>query len=212
MQRMGGGVAALALGVTWVCAHSSASPVHYSRVAMPLLLRAEKADDPDRRSLEVHAGAGQTLVPFLGDEDPRRNSLAGLVYLKREPHFRTRHKHGDLLQEIYWEHSHSRGASGAPPNTSEAIGYLFGARYEWLMMSRMCVYADLGLGLQYTNRRSVDLPSRLNSTPFIDAGLWLGKGPHQVRVGFRFLHISNAHQVGSNQGQNQLFLDVGMRL
>jgi hypothetical protein len=159
----------------------------------------------------IHASAGKTIVPFLGDEDPRRNTLIGVQYYKPEPRFRFRRKKANLMQELYYEHSESPGASGEPANKTDAGGYLFGAEYTWGLRGNLRLYGTGGLGVQYVSRRTVDLPSRLNSTPFLDLRLGIPAGVNEILIGARFLHISNAHQSGNNQGQNQLFFDVGYR-
>ena len=168
-------------------------------------------DINSRRYVEIEVNGGATIVPFLGDEDRREVFSLGLQYAKPERAFKWRGKTSELVQEGYYQHSTSRGASGEPANKSEAWGYLAMARYNWINHNGFGWYADIGIGLQYVNRRSVDLPSRLNSTPVLDLGLIIPAGRNSVTVGARFLHISNAHTVGNNQGQNELLFDVGLR-
>ena len=162
----------------------------------------------------LHAAAGQTVVPLFGDTDKRDNYLAGLSYVKPERFLKTGRKVGDLFQEVYYEHSVSKGGSGPRgnlPSDYEAVGYLFGDRQNW-GIGRYGIYVDLGWGLQYNNHRTADLPSRLNSTPFLDVGFWIPNHRHPLLVGLRYLHSSNGGTVGSNTGQNQFFLDVGVKL
>lgn len=160
---------------------------------------------------EVHLFGGQTLVPFLGDTDKRTNYGAGLVYSKPEPRLKYKTYAGELMQEAYYEHSHSPNQFQAGPSTTQAVGYLAGARYEWAHRGSVSTYLDLGLGLQVQNKSSDDVPSLVNSTPFVDFGLLFPDSRNPVSVGLRWLHISNARTKGQDAGQNQFFLDLGMR-
>ncbi len=162
----------------------------------------------------LHLAAGRSLIPFLGDSDLRNNFLVGLQYIKPEKHLRIGKRSGELFQELYYEHSGSKGGSGYYGNLPaqyDAAGYLFGARYLWGLRGAYKIYGDIGVGLFYDTHRTEDLPSRLNSTPFLDFGLMIPNGRNPVTVGFRFLHISNGGTVPPNGGQNQLFLDLGVK-
>jgi len=160
-----------------------------------------------------HVGAGRTLL-VLGSTDVRNNAFAGLQYAKPEKHFRIGKHSGEMLQEIYYEHSGSKAGSGYRggfPSQYDAAGYLFGSRYTWGLRGAYKIYTDLGLGLYYDTERTEDLPSRLNTTPFIDLGLIIPNGANPLTVGLRLLHVSNGGVVAPNAGQNQLFLDLGVR-
>lgn len=167
------------------------------------------------RYLEFHLRAGRTLVPFLGDTDLRNEFQVGLIYSKSERWLRTRAKAAELMQELYYEHSGAKGGAGIfgnLPAQYDAVGYLFGARYNWrLRGGRYGLYTDLGWGFQYSDHRTADLPSRLNSTPYLDVGLWIPGRDHYTTLGLRLMHTSNGGTVGPNAGQNQLFLDLGVK-
>jgi hypothetical protein len=66
------------------------------------------------------------------------------------------------------------------------------------------VFFDLGWGLQYTDQRTVDISSRLSSTPSATLGVSIPSGEREFLLGVRFTHISNAGSSGNNQGCNQL--------
>jgi hypothetical protein len=163
---------------------------------------------------EFHLGAGQTVVPILGDTNPRNNFYVGLQYAKSEKHLRIANRSGELFHEVYYEHSGSysgQGPNGNLPSQYDGLGYLLGARYTWGLKGGYKLYGDLAVGLLYVSERTADLPSRLNSTPVLDFGLIIPNRSNPVTVGFRFLHISNGGAVPPNAGQNQLFLDLGIR-
>lgn len=159
----------------------------------------------------AHAFGGITFADVLGDKDKRYNYGVGLQYFKPDPVFRFKRRRADLLQEIYVEQSSSVTNAGKGRNVFQAVGYLFGPRYNWHWGHAWGGYLDLGLGLQLNNRRTDDIPSRLNTTPFAGLGFWIPTHSMPLTVGLRFLHVSNAHQVGANAGQNQFSLDVGVR-
>ena len=118
------------------------------------------------------------------------------------------------MQEVYYEHSSSGGRKGnpsIPSSTYEALGYLFGARYNWQWPHDLRLYFDIGWGAQFESNRTRDLTSRVNSTPFCDLGTWVRVGQQDFSISLRYLHISNAGFVKPNLGQNQLFLQLGTR-
>jgi hypothetical protein len=159
----------------------------------------------------VHAYGGITFADVLGDKDKRYNFSVGVEYFKPEPVFRFKRKRADLMQEFYYEQSWSVTNAGTGRNVYQAIGYLFGPRYNWHWGHAWGGYLDMGLGMQLNNHRTSDLPSRLNTTPFAGIGFWIPTHSQPLTVGLRYLHVSNAHQVGANAGQNQFSLDVGVR-
>lgn len=161
---------------------------------------------------DAHIGGGQTIVPFLGDVDRRNNALGGITFVKPDRWLRIRRWKGELVQELYYEHSISIGrkSPNIPRSHYDAVGYIFGARYTWMLPRRFRLYADIGWGAQYLTRTTHDLSDRFNSTPFADVGTWIGAGKHQVSVSLRLLHSSNAGLVHPNVGQNQLFVMLGM--
>src|SRR4051812_11102123 len=100
----------------------------------------------------AHFAGGVTFADLLGDKDKRTNLSVGLEYFKPEPVFRFRRKKAELLQELYIQHSRTiNGARGS--NEYSALGYLFGARYNWHFHGKWGMYADLGAGIQYNNHR-----------------------------------------------------------
>jgi hypothetical protein len=177
-------------------------------------LSQDSTPPPPDSFWSLDLAAGRSLVPFLGDSDLRNNFTVGLEYIKPEKHLRIGKRSGELFQELYYEHSGSKGGAGYYGNLPaqyDAAGYLFGARYIWGLHGAYKLYGDIGLGLYYDTQRTEDLPSRLNSTPFLDFGVIIPNGRNPVTVGFRFLHISNGGTVPPNGGQNQLFLDAGVQ-
>jgi hypothetical protein len=82
----------------------------------------------------------------------------------------------------------------------------------WQPLNRTTsAYFEIGTGLNLSDMRTEDLSSRLTSTPAIGLGLAFRTGRTEFMVGARLLHMSNAGLEGTNQGQNQLFIVVGIR-
>ena len=97
------------------------------------------------------------------------------------------------------------------PDT-KAFGILAMSRWHGRRDARgQGFFLDLGWGLQIADRRSLDLDSRLNSTPVVGFGTTLPLGAQELMIGLRYLHVSNAGLVGRNQGSNQFFLTAGVR-
>ena len=154
---------------------------------------------------------GQSMT-ILGSEDKRTAFGIGVAYGRPEPRFHIDGTGAQLVYEVYYDHSSSRGASGQPANETDSFGALAYARYRWPMREGFGFYATAGWGLQYSDRPTVDLDSRLNSTPMVGFGIAWDTGEGEGSIGLRFLHISNAGIVGRNQGQNQLHLVYSWRL
>ena len=155
----------------------------------------------------VSAFGGQSVIVF-GSSDPRMAHGAGIGYNFGE-RARLRwgkKKRGELLGEIYYDYTKSNGVKAFPANSSSAYGLLALARYTWRPKDAPDSFLDIGWGVQFLSRSSHDLQSKINSTPCLDFGIILGKDHPRATVGARFMHISNAHTVGANEGQNQVYL------
>lgn len=157
----------------------------------------------------LHIRGGKALEPFLGSEDPREFLSVGMSYARPDPRLRFRRHLAEFVMEAQFERSHSHGASGQPANYTDSVGIAAAARYRW----GKNFFLDIGWGLQYSDQRTVDLNSRLNSTPFVGGGLSFRHRGSEYLVGARFFHLSNAGLEGDNQGSNQLgfFLAVQFR-
>jgi hypothetical protein len=156
--------------------------------------------------------AGQSVIVF-GSSDPRVASGGGVTYsfgdqskLRSGPHT------GELIGELYYDYSKSNGVKEFPANSSSAFGLLLMSRYRWKGADAPSLFFDIGWGVQSLSRTSHDLESKINSTPVIDFGFIVGPDHERGFVGARFMHISNAHTVGNNQGQNQFFLLIQLPL
>ena len=119
-----------------------------------------------------------------------------------------------LESALDWDggaHTGSRGASGEGPNQVESLGFLVYARYAASVSKKLGYYVNVGLGLQYSNQQTVDLSSKINSTPMLGVGLTWDTSNGEASLGLGLLHISNAGTVPPNQGQNQVYLMYGWR-
>ena len=175
------------------------------------------ADEPDKFQSQLDVPSyyfnifgGQSMT-ILGSEDRRTGFGVGFGYGRPEPRFHMRGVRSQLVYEAYYDHTSSRGASGMGPNQAESFGLLAYGMWRWPPRRGFGLYATAGWGLQYTNRTSVDLDSKINSTPMLGLGVSWDTGRGEGSIGIRFVHISNAGLVGNNQGQNQLYLVYGWR-
>ena len=160
----------------------------------------------DGRATYLTFSSGRALVPFLGSEDPRWFHSAGLAYGKREPRLRFGRHRGDLFLEGYYERSGGHGASQTLPNKTDGYGVMAYGRYR---LGKF--FVDIGWGLHYVDQRTVDLSTRLLSTPMTSLGYIVHSGSQEFLVGLRYLHLSNAGTDGNNQGANQLGFFAAMR-
>ena len=150
----------------------------------------------------VRASFGPAWL-LLGSEDIREGISLGVNYSMPHPRLRFRSHHGELEMEAYAAYTSSTGASSKPPNRTLAGGLLAMGRYKGRSRNGVAGYIEIGWGLQYADQRTVDLNSRLNSTPTFGFGV-ATKTPdgHQAYIGVRLMHISNGGLSGDNQGQN----------
>lgn len=185
----------------------------------PLIAMASLAlaDDPLPRQTKLNAPStylnifgGQSMT-ILGSEDRRTGFGLGIGFGRPEPQFRIRGIRSQLVCEAYYDHTSSRGASGFGPNQADSFGLLAYGLWRWPKKRGLGLYATAGWGLQYTNRTSVDLDSKINSTPMLGLGVSWDTGGGEGSIGLRFVHISNAGFVGRNQGQNQLYVVYSWR-
>jgi hypothetical protein len=166
-------------------------------------------DFRNRPSWYVGGFLGQSAI-VLGAEDIRQGGGLSIAYAKPEPRFRFRSTRAQLVLEAYTDRTHSVNEPKSPD--TKAFGVLAMARWHGRRdQYGQGFYFDLGWGFQLADRRTIDLDSRLNSTPVIDLGTTFPLGRQELMVGLRFLHASNAGLVGRNQGSNQFFLTAGVR-
>ncbi len=178
-----------------------------------LSVHLAKADDPDPLTKSSHyfmGFFGRSELIF-GSEDSRFGGGLSYAYGKPEKRFQLGHIPAQLVYEGYVDHTQS-GGSGFPPNSTLATGGLGYARWRWPMDQQgNGVYVDLGWGMQFANRPTLDLDTRLNSTPVLGLGGVFRDGSKEFLIGLRYLHISNAGTNHPNFGQNEIFLTLGVR-
>lgn len=164
------------------------------------------------QSLRAHwsiASGVAFSVPILGTSDQRFGVVTGLQYAWREKRFDYGEVPGYWLVEGYYLGT-SGGVQPFADDRSHAVGALAMMRYEWPPHGRVPgTYLEFGWGFQYSDHVSLDLDSRVNSTPTIGGGFLLLVNKRTVTAGVRLHHISNAGTKGGNRGQNQLHFTVG---
>lgn len=147
---------------------------------------------------------------ILGSSDIRVGSSINLGYAKPEPKLRFRRNRGQMVWEVYGSRSYSNNEPTSPDNS--AIGGLVLARWHGRPdpIGRN-FFVDLGWGLQFANRETIDLDSRLNSTPTLDLGATFPMGRSEFLFMIRYMHASNAGTKGDNRGNNLVSLMAGIR-
>jgi len=169
------------------------------------------APPSDKTRIYVEGFAGHSIVT-LGSEDHRiAHGFAIGVDMHAPRRFRYRQILPRLIIEGYHHRSRSSGASGEPGNRTDAYGLLQILRYEKGLSRNVNLYFDIGMGLQYSDQRTVDLSGRLSSTPMLGGGFAFHSKEASYYLGLRMLHVSNAGFQGNNQGQNQFLFTLGVR-
>lgn len=154
---------------------------------------------------------GKSVI-ILGSEDGRIGGGLSYGYGRPEKRFQAGSVPAQLVYEGYVDFTHSNGENGSGPNSTIALGSLAYARWRWSLNQHGAgMYADLGWGLQLADGPTLDLNSELNSTPVLDIGFSRRDRKVEYLVGLRFLHVSNAGTAPPNYGQNELFLNFGVR-
>ena len=170
---------------------------------------ASQEDLRKRPTWYVSSFIGQSAI-VLGSEDIRQGGGFSIAYERPERRFRYGSNGAKLVWEVYADRSHSINHPSSP--NTRAYGVLASARWFGNHDARgQGFYFGLGWGLQYADRTSWDLDSKINSTPMLEFGTTFPVMRREFQVGFRYLHASNAGTVGDNQGSNQLYLTVGFR-
>lgn len=161
----------------------------------------------EREAWMVWAFIGQSWF-LMGTEDFRQGGGVAVQRVRPEPRLTYKGSRGELVWELNVASTVGGDKFEWPGDTTTAVGAVALARWPVRWSRGVFGYVEAGWGLQYANAVTIDLPSRLNSTPTLGFGFDLGA---QVRVGVRCMHISNAGTRGNNPGQNQLFLMLGYR-
>ncbi len=153
-------------------------------------------------------GASQHI---LGSSEDRLVGGVSLGYGEPERQFRFRNLHAQWVWEGYLLQTDYIGNHPSAPETTYGFGVLSYARYYFKTPSTVMVYVDLGWGLQYRDKTSLDLDTRINSTPVIGMGVVVNLFDQDWLVGLRLLHTSNGGTNPPNTGENLLLLTIGAR-
>lgn len=182
--------------------------------ALFCVIAATPAQTQDTRTYSSHYFStffGQSQL-ILGSEDRRTGGGFAYGYGKPDPGFRFKNIPAQRVYEIYGDKTVSLGVDRKPGDYTYAVGVLMYSRHLWpISPAGWGAYFDFGWGLQYANQATHDLDSHLNSTPVLGFGGSYKIGEHELLLGVRFLHISNAGFKGKNRGQNELFMTATYR-
>lgn len=191
------------------------NPVALRRVLLASLVLSASLAIPDtigKTAPGFTFGAfGGKAFPVVGSEVSRHDFGFDLGYGKPEPRFRLGKLPAQLVYEAYYMDMRSEGIDHFPGFTESVFGALAFARYRWPRAHAVGGYGDMGIGLAYADRSNRDLDSRIDSTPYLGAGLAIASGKSEWLIGLSILHISNAGTKGNNQGINNLLFDIRYR-
>ena len=149
---------------------------------------------------------------MLGSEDARRGFYFGLEQSKAEPRFHFWGHDGELVREVYYLKSDGGGFRVWPETTAHNYGVTVAGRFWQKGGSATGLYVEVGWGIDYINRLTYDVYTRINSSPVLGFGVSFEVGGRETLVGLRWKHISNAGSAGPNEGENYFLLLVGVRL
>jgi opacity protein-like surface antigen len=161
----------------------------------------------------VTANVSHSLL-ILGSSDVRTGGGISFAVGRSDPKLRLLRKiEGELIYEGYYvETRTSHSSVQFPAQTSQAFGFLATARYRWQFRPDTNFFADIGMGIQFTNHNSADLRLNNNTTPTVGFGVELRTSRRDsVVIGSRVLHASNAGRTQPNPGQNLLQWYIGLR-
>ena len=146
---------------------------------------------------------------FLGSEDNRRSGGVGLYALRPEPRLRWGTLAGQVRYEVDYMISTSPGPYEFDPDRTDALGVL--ALYRLSRYRRgQGVYAEAGIGLQYSSQASHDLPLQFNTTPTGGLGYRFRAADRPLELGVRYFHVSNGGRRAPNGGQNWLLFTASL--
>lgn len=153
--------------------------------------------------------AGQ---PILGSEDSRKGWFYSAERERPWSMLNIGQNKGYLNLGAYYMRTTGGGFDNLPIDHINAYGIFATGRYHMTFARGFSTFAEIGWGLQYAEHNSVDLPSLLNSTPILGAGIIVPvTDKYEIQLTARYFHISNAGLVGNNQGQNQIHILAGVR-
>lgn len=174
---------------------------------------APAAPREDRNQSRYWFGSGTVVMgqDVIGSEDVRRGGMYGIGYARPEPRFTFQGNRAQIAGELYYMFTRGYGYEFQPVDHLHNWGLTVRARYWQRWIRGMDTYLDLGWGLSYGNKRTVDMDARLNSTPFIGVGTAVSFLRSELHLGVRWWHMSNAGLVGNNQGHNSIQYVIAYR-
>jgi hypothetical protein len=182
-----------------------------SILSIGLAITLASADERTTATHYVGAFFGQSTL-ILGTSDFRTGEGIFYAYGRPEPQLRSGKVEAQMVYEGYIDRTYSSGNDVDPANHTYAYGVLEYGRWRGRMTpDGWGMYFDLGWGLQWADKQTVDLDSKWNSTPMIGFGGVYQFGSQELLIGARLLHLSNAGLVGHNHGQNQILFTISVR-
>lgn len=179
----------------------------------PMVVFGQSAGAVDRNSESywsgnVAAGFGQDV---LGSEDVRRGGLYGVSYSTPWNRLRYKNNRAQVVVSGYYMFTKGGGYDYLPVNHLHTYGISAAARYWNHIFKGTETFFDFGWGLSYGNKMTIDLSSRVNSTPFLGVGAVIPGTDGRLLATVRWFHMSDAGTKGNNQGLNQIQYGLSWR-
>ncbi|MFY9233130.1 MAG: acyloxyacyl hydrolase [Fimbriimonadaceae bacterium] len=151
--------------------------------------------------------------PIFSSEDLREGISVAATYTVPWNRLRFRSHRAELTIEGHYDISNSDGYSGRAPDVVDGYGLMAFSRYRGRSRNGLAGYFEMGWGLYYSPKLSLDIDNHLSSTPTLGVGVVTRTGSgREVFAGIRLMHISNGGLSKGNQGQNRLQLTLAGKL
>lgn len=160
------------------------------------------------RTLTVHAEQG---TKWFGSEDARYGYTIAFSVVRPEPRFAFVGRPAQAVWSVYYMNTRGSGFANQPERSMDTVGATIGARYPLGLVLRNEMFLEAGWGLSYSSQNTIDLDSKVNSTPYLGAGFFFNTAGQQWIIGVRWWHMSNAGFRGQNLGMNNMQYTLGIR-
>lgn len=170
--------------------------------------------DYDRASKSYWVGGARTSFGQndLGSEDQMRGTYYWIGRVRPEPRFTWNGNTAQIVYSGFYFFAKNSALNGNGVQSMHSYGVTVSARYwnHWFGPG-MDSFLDLGWGMMYSNKLSVDLSTRVNSTPWLGIGIAFPVEGTELFLTVHWFHASNAGTRGPNQGSNQIQYGIAFK-
>lgn len=184
---------------------------HWLAAVCLIASASARADDRIGHGFALEVGEGMSIIT-LGSRQYAFTTAVGLE--KAWPARLTRIRGWNRIEFQEFASFRVSLNRAVSPGAPDFDVFWVGLGFRWIYPGdeNYATYFEFGSGLSMADRVTGDLTSRFNFASFAGVGFFASRLPGSPRVGFRFIHISNAGTQGPNGGVNQLHFLIGIRL